>query len=179
MNGLDSRTEFNENASVVRRNNMTLLSKKRPIRLKDNNKFEQVGSDAADPKDFPEEKQDACWKKLLRFLFSWLGLFILLAAYTLGGAYYFHVKESRLERLQEQKISNAAKDIQDAEKYIADMMEYITFDKRGKMNNCSQFVNEPHYVKSQTFYAQVCLDQSKVTNKFGSTRYCKLRISLS
>ena len=68
---------------------------------------------------------------------------------------------TKLEDLQKERMLNSAKDIEDAEKYIVNVMDYVTFDKRGRLNNCTEFVNEPHYVDTQTQYARVCLDPSK------------------
>ena len=64
--------------------------------------------------DYPEEKpksDQALWKKVLRFLFSFVGLFLLLAGYTLLGAIYFYNLEKPLENIKYQKMMARTADL--------------------------------------------------------------------
>ncbi len=105
-----------------------------------------------------ENKKKTLCKAFLRFLFSWVGLFILLSVYTLlgtsgcfscvffievslsSGAYFFHKMEWPLEKDRKDIMIGKAKDIDDAMAYIVDRYERILNSR----HNCSQA--EPHMI---------------------------------
>lgn len=70
--------------------NKTLINKFSQ-KNKDDSSDSDSESDVEDLRRFREDpketakKNDTCCKKILRFFFSFVGLFILLAAYTVGG----------------------------------------------------------------------------------------------
>jgi len=54
--------------------------------------------------------------------------------------------------------------------YIADHLQYISYDENGKYNNCSVFTDDPFFVKEQWKYSEVCLDSASQAVK--DSRFC-------
>ena len=60
------------------------------------NKEESPSKENLGTKKLPKIEK-SCRKKLLSFLASYVGLFVLLVLYVMGGAYLFYQRESQIE----------------------------------------------------------------------------------
>lgn len=67
-----------------------------------------------------KKKKDTLVKKVLRFFFSFVGLFFLLAGYSIGGAYYFYKIEAPLEAKAKAEMLARAEFIEGSIEYIVD-----------------------------------------------------------
>ena len=79
--------------------------------------------------------------------------------------------ETPLEDHMEQVMQSKVLDLKDAMNYIADRMQYITYDDDGKFNNCSVFIQDPFYQPKQSLYHLTCLDRNRADMK--ASRFCQ------
>eukprot|EP00095_Tigriopus_kingsejongensis_P009549 maker-scaffold114_size351134-snap-gene-2.15 protein:Tk09549 transcript:maker-scaffold114_size351134-snap-gene-2.15-mRNA-1 annotation:"potassium channel subfamily k member 3-like" len=126
-----------------------------------------------DLEDFPEEAdgyKDVWYKRVLRFFFSFVGLFILLVFWTVLGAYYFYAEEKVIEDNKRAYMEAKAADVDSSRDYIADRMSYILYDTHGGYNNCTVFTDDPFYEPNFGQYSDVCLDPTNP--RMNASRFC-------
>lgn len=125
--------------------------------------------------NFKEEKKEGgkgkeICKAIIRFFFSFVGLFILLALYTGLGAFYFYDKENYLENHRYQLMNHSATEVNIARDYILDRLDYIVYDKHGSFDNCTVFTDDTFFVSHKFQYGESCLDRSNPLMK--ASKFC-------
>lgn len=129
--------------------------------------------EAGNLSEFKEEEEESggCCKTILRFFFSFVGLFILLAVWTLAGAYYFYIEENYLEEHRFRIMNESAIDVDNAKDYIRERLDYVIFDRHGSFDNCTVFTDDVFYVPHRWQYGDSCLDKNNAAMK--NSRFCK------
>ncbi|TRY77873.1 hypothetical protein TCAL_12278 [Tigriopus californicus] len=137
---------------------------------KEEEEEEEEEDDLTEFSDESKEFDDKWYKKLLRFFFSFVGLFILLAFWTIAGAFYFYTEEKAIEDHKKALMEAKANDVKASKDYIADRLEYILYDQHGGYNNCTKFTDDPFYEPNPHGYSHVCLDQTN--SAMNASRFC-------
>lgn len=89
-------------------------------------------------------------KKLISFLVSYFGLFLLLIAYAAGGALYFHSKESVIEKANYDEMMENHQALIDSADYLSEYLGDLHYSKLHTINNCTHMTNDPCYKNVST-----------------------------
>ena len=118
-------------------------------------------SNDIEPKKSKDGKQ-SCYcsalpwhKKLMSFFGSYVGLFIIFALYSAGGAYYFHKRESAIENESYEQMMTEHDNLIESTEYLSEFLSDILYDKRS-YNNCTTLVNDTCFQKDIQNYTKAC-----------------------
>lgn len=102
--------------------------------------------------------EDSSKKKkncFLRFLGSYVGLFILMTLYMLGFAYIFYDQQSKIELRQFDELTQSHEEVSKGIHYLADFFTDLHYSPLHTINNCSSLVEDPCYrdLATQGYFA--------------------------
>ena len=107
-------------------------------------KSDKTEIDAND--EIEDKPQKKGWKKvILRFLGSYVGLFVVMALYTTGVAFFFYDKESKLELEDYDAMMVEHQAIADSVTYLSEFLADLHHSPIYTINNCSKMVDDSCY----------------------------------
>jgi hypothetical protein len=155
---------------------------------------EEDDEPAHDLDQFPDEEEpfkDSWWKKIARFLFSFVGLFLLLAGYSVGGklrliqckpienrktepafsagAFFFLHGEDVAELEGLRTMCEEARKVNVSIDFITDHLTSVAFDPGYTYNNCTVFTDDPFFTNGS--YSDICIDE--FNPKVIASRFCQ------
>jgi hypothetical protein len=126
--------------------------------------------DPVSPEKTPEIKeikddQKKWYSGILSFFGSYVGLLILLALYTIAGAYYFYNLESQVESKNYDSMVEAHQKLKDSADYLADFYADIHYSPIHTYNDCDKMVDDFCYqdVRAEGYFS-ACADTKMCEN---------------
>ena len=102
-----------------------------------------------------KENQQPWHRKLLGFLVSYFGLFLIFALYTAGGALYFHQREGKFEDENYQEMMTEHDNLKESNEYLSEYLSDILYEGK-EYNNCTDLIGDPCYQPNIQDYRKAC-----------------------
>ena len=129
---------------------LTTMATNEEHQISDNDKE----TDMDDEKDNEKEtkKKGGICKAVVRFMASVGGLFVVLMAYIVGGAYAFIYFESQLEEEERLEKLDMEERLNNSEEFMVNYFTSLHYDPPIRLDDCSwKFWRHPQYVDYHAF----------------------------
>lgn len=131
-----------------------VVEEEQPVAIKDDQEAPQDEEPAPEQKKKKKERGKVC-QFILNLFTSYIGLAIILMAYTILGAVWFSSLEKPLEEELHQEMLKEHQKVNNSLRYLVDFLADIHYNKYKTYDNCSGFIKDPFY-KAPGSYGEAC-----------------------